>query len=114
MPSITSSQISNSTLSEAAHSFGAENYIPSRTPSETSFDSDFLERLAATKVAVRPPGSSIPMSSSQPPSPVSPATAVMQMMHQLQQVLPAQLDPAKPDLTKVETMHLSEVKELGL
>ena len=90
MPSLPSSQISGSILSEA-HSTGDAAMV-SRTPSETSFDSDFLERLAAARVSVRNPASSAPLSGSQPPSPVSPATAVLQMMQQLQQVIPSNTD----------------------
>ncbi len=90
MPSLPSSQISGSSLSEA-NSAGDEAMV-SRTPSETSFDSDFLERLDAARVSVRNAASSVPQSASQPPSPVSPATAVLQMMQQLQQVLPANSD----------------------
>ena len=92
MPSLPSSQISGSTLSEA-HSTGDAAMV-SRTPSEASYDSDFLERLAAARVSVGNPASSMPRSGSQPPSPVSPATAVLQMMQQLQQVIPSNADNA--------------------
>ena len=85
--SLPSSHISGSTLSEA-HSTGDAAMV-SRTPSETSFDSDFLERLAAARVSVHNPASSFPQSGSQPPSPVSPVTAVLHMMQQLQQVMPS-------------------------
>lgn len=99
MLSLPSSQVSISTLSDT------ETAMVSRTPSETSFDSDFLERLAAARVSVKNPGppSSAPQSSSQPPSPVSPATAVLQMVQQLQHVVPATADTLGG--SKVSSFH---------
>lgn len=110
MPSLPSSQISGSTLSEA-QSMG-EAAMVSRTPSETSFDSDFLERLAAARVSVRDPALSVPHSASQPPSPVSPATAVLQMMQQLQEVLPANSEVSR--LNKVGSASLAIAMFHGL